>query len=148
MDFNQIILVITIILSFIFLIVFTILLFNHLHSKLLLVAIEKDNEKFKLFSDINLRIVEDELDKLFDDYINKWMLVNIIGKNITYISTDNVDKMIRDLDREIILELSELYLFYIKLLVNINNQDDLLKFIDKKIKEKSLEVVTNFNKPK
>ena len=52
------------------------------------------------------------------------------------------------LDKKISLEISDLYIFYIKILVSIQDDNDLLAYIDRKVKQHVLEFVTDYNKTK
>jgi hypothetical protein len=57
-----------------------------------------------------------------------------------------MELMVKKLTKTIMLELSELYIFYIKIQRDISDEMDILKYINKKVKEHVLEFVTEYNK--
>ena len=54
--------------------------------------------------------------------------------------------MIHDLSRDIALEISELYIFYINMTHSINTDEDLLKFIHTRLTDMCINIVSNYNK--
>ena len=109
--------------------------------------IELDNEKYRIYMDISPNTVEEEIDKFIKDKLDQYMLENFIIQDIQFIKADEIEKMIKDLDKIILLSMSDLYVFYCKLLTNISNEDDLIRFINDKVRNHVLAVVTEFNKP-
>ena len=118
---------------------------NHLEDNRNLRRLEIQNKKCELQMRMDPKLAEKEIEDLVKDYLNQYALVNFITKQIPFIREQEVNEMIRYLDKQILLEISELYIFYIRCIVNINDEDDLLAFIDRKVKEQVLEFVTNFN---
>ena len=118
---------------------------NHLEENRNLRRLEIQNKKCELQMRMDPKLAEKEIEDLAKDYLNQYALVNFITKQIPFIREQEVNEMIRYLDKQILLEISELYIFYIRCIVNINDEDDLLAFIDRKVKEQVLEFVTNFN---
>lgn len=118
---------------------------NHLEENRNLRRLEIQNKKCELQMRMDPKLAEKEIEDLVKDYLNQYALVNFITKQIPFIREQEVNEMIRYLDKQILLEISELYIFYIRCIVNINDEDDLLAFIDRKVKEQVLEFVTNFN---
>ena len=57
------------------------------------------------------------------------MTKDILANQVAYIKNDQADNMVKDITKEVILDMSDLYLSYCKLLYNISNQDDLTKVI-------------------
>ena len=109
--------------------------------------IELDNEKYRIYMDISPNTVEEEIDKFIKDKLDQYMLENFIIQDIQFIKADEIEKMIKDLDKIVLLSMSDLYVFYCKLLTNISNEDDLIRFINDKVRNLVLAVVTEFNKP-
>lgn len=120
---------------------------RYLNNKNILEEMQIKNKQYELFMHMDPKLAEEEIDNLIKKYINEYVLSNFIVNKINYIKKPQVDQMIKTLDKVLILEISELYIFYIKTLTNIRNEDDLLNYIDKKVKEHVLEFVTEFNKP-
>ena len=109
---------------------------------------EITNKTYELYSKLDPKLMDSELDEWIKKYINRYMIKNFIVQNIDYIKKDQIDEMVRDITKELMIDISDLYLFYIKLLVNIQNDDDLLQFIYYKASDRILEVVTEYNTPK
>ena len=111
-------------------------------------TLELENKKIELFMQMDPKMAESEIDELVKKYLNDYIIKNFLISNIDYIKKNEIDKMVKELDRNIVREISELYIFYIKILTNITDEEDLIKYIDKKVKEHVLEFVTEFNRPK
>lgn len=150
MDSNLLIIMIGIcyICTIIFIRLLSIQIFGYLNQKQKIKTEEVKNNQYNLFMQIDVELVEGEIDKLIKKYLNEYVLYEIIMNNIDYVRKDKVEEMIRYLDKKIMIEISELYIFYIKLLRNINNDEDLLEYVNKKVKEHVLNFVTDFNSPK
>ena len=108
--------------------------------------LEIQNQKIDLMMKLDPNTAEDEIDKLVKKYINEYVLNNFIVNNVNYIQREEIEIMIKQLDKKIILELSELYIFYIKLIREVSNETDIIKYINNKVKEHVLIFVTEFNK--
>ena len=150
MDSNLLIIMIGIcyICTIIFVRLLSIQIFGYLNQKQKIKTEEIKNNQYNLFMQIDAELVEGEIDKLIKKYLNEYVLYEIIMNNIDYVRKDKVEEMIRYLDKKIMIEIYELYIFYIKLLRNINNDEDLLEYVNKKVKEHVLNFVTDFNSPK
>ena len=86
-------------------------------------------EESKLYSNIDINEVNALLDKYFDDRVKSYMLNNFIKNKVSYVNAEQKRAMVRDLTKSTILDISELYIYYIKLLHNLNTDDDLTSFI-------------------
>lgn len=86
-------------------------------------------EESKLYSEIDINEVNALLDKYFDDRAKSYILNNFIKNKISYVNAEQKRAMVRDLTKSTILDISELYIYYIKLLHNLNTDDDLTSFI-------------------
>lgn len=141
---------------FILSIIFTLLSFSAILYYMIIIIEKRNkleelkikNEQYSLFMKMDPKLIENEIDELVKKYLNEYYLNNIFSNNIDFIRRDQIDLMVRELTKNITSEISELYLFYIKCLTNIGNDDDLLKYIYKKVKEHVLDFVTEYNKPK
>ena len=54
--------------------------------------------------------------------------------------------MVRDLTKSVLIEMSELYLFYIRLLYNISTDDDLVRVVNNLLKNQIIDAVSSYNK--
>lgn len=106
---------------------------------------ELKNEKYNLFASVNTESVNVNITEYFTNHIQKYIAYKFISRKINYIREEDVEIMIKDITKLIYIEISELYIFYIKMLYSINNDDDLLKYINLKVKEISIELITNYN---
>lgn len=86
-------------------------------------------EESKLYSNIDINEVNALLDKYFDDRAKSYILNNFIKNKVSYVNAEQKRTMVRDLTKSTILDISELYIYYIKLLHNLNTDDDLTSFI-------------------
>lgn len=86
-------------------------------------------EESKLYSNIDINEVNALLDKYFDDRAKSYILNNFIKNKVSYVNAEQKRAMVRDLTKSTILDISELYIYYIKLLHNLNTDDDLTSFI-------------------
>lgn len=117
-----------------------------LNRKYDLKAIELENEKISNFMKMDPKVAEDEIDTFISKYIDEYVLKNFIINKITYIKEQQANEMIRYVEKRVLVDLSELYVFYIKILVTINDENDLITYIDKKVKDHVLIKLTDFNK--
>lgn len=137
--------------TFIFLYIagFAFYVFNgimkHLEENRNLRRLEIENKKVELQMRMDPKLAEKEVEDLVKNYVSQYGFVNFVSKQIPFIRDQQVNEMIRYLDKQIMLEISELYIFYIKCITNIEDENDLLIFVDRKVKDQVLEFVTNFN---
>jgi hypothetical protein len=104
------------------------------------------NEKYALFNSINADDVKTRLDKYFEEFVNKYIVYKFMSKKITYIKDAEVEQMVTDLTKLIALDISELYIFYIKLNTSVSTQDDLLVYIKSKVQADVVDAVSSYNK--
>jgi len=109
---------------------------------------EIDIKKFELYSKVDLSKTEDVINKYIEDKLNKYVTQNIIAKGIDYIREEDANKMVKELSSNIIISLSDLYVYYIKLLTTINDQDDLIKYVFEKVSDACTLFILDFNTPK
>ena len=106
---------------------------------------ELENDKLKLYSTIDPKVVREELNDLIRQYVARYMTKNILVNQVTFIKNDQVDKMVKDIIKDVVINMSDLYLSYCKLLYNISNQEDLTEVIYFLTVDIVLDTVTNFN---
>lgn len=141
---------------FILLSVITLLTYGAVYYYLIIIIDKKNklkemeikNNQYSLFSNLEPKLIEEEIDNLIDKYINIYYINYMIPNNIDYLRKDYIEKMVKELTKQIIMDISELYVFYIKCLTSIKSDQDLLTYIHKKVKEHVLTFVTDYNKPK
>ena len=106
---------------------------------------ELENDKLKLYSTIDPKVVREELNDLIRQYVARYMTKNILVNQVTFIKNDQIDKMVKDIIKDVVINMSDLYLSYCKLLYNISNQEDLTEVIYFLTVDIVLDTVTNFN---
>lgn len=106
------------------------------------------NEKMDIMMKLDPKAAEDEIDKLVKDYINNYIFYQFIINDTKYIRKEETSIMIKSIIKLIMLELSELYIFYIKIIRDVSTETDILNFITKKVKEHTLEFITEYNREK
>lgn len=106
---------------------------------------ELEQDKVKLYSTIDTKLVKQELQLLIQEYTARYMTKNIMVNHVNFIKNDQIDDMVKSIVKDTVLEMSDLYLTYCKLLYNVNNEDDLLKVVYYLTVDIVLDVVTRFN---
>jgi hypothetical protein len=96
--------------------------------------------------DIDTRRAKEVIDETLKEYINKWILINITSKSGNYIKDSEVNELINYVTSNFIIEMSDVHLFYIKCIINISDDDSLIRFIRNEVKFLVLEVLNEFNK--
>lgn len=104
------------------------------------------NEKYALFNSIDSDSIAEKLDKYFSEYVNRYVIYKFVSKKITYIKDNEVETMVSDLTKFIAVDISELYIFYIKMSTSITDQDSLLLYIKNKVRAEVVDVVSSYNK--
>lgn len=107
-----------------------------------------ETEKFNLFSKINPSSVNEEIEKWIKEYMNTYIFKNIISQGTTYIKSEEADALVKNVTRGLLIEMSDMYLFYIKLLVNLNDDDSLVEYMYRKVSKLAINFITEFNSPK
>ena len=118
---------------------------NYLEPKNKLEEMKIKNEKYNLFSVLSIESINQYIDEYFERYIQRYISMKFIVRKIEYIKEEDCEIMVRDITKVIALEISELYIFYIKMICNISNDEDLLKFINSKVKSIAVDQVSAFN---
>ena len=78
---------------------------------------------------------------LCDDIVYKF-----VSKKVTYIKHEEVNIMVNDITKLIAVEISELYVFYIKMIREISTDEDLISFIHTRVQNACIDHVSTFNK--
>ena len=127
--------------------IYCYLLYKQYVRKLDIALMDVTNKKYELYCKLDPELLENEIDKFINGKISAYVKYNFIINRILYITSAEIDKMNKEIIKQVMIELPDLYLFYIRNLININNDEDLLKYITRKSRELCLNVVTEYNKP-
>ena len=106
---------------------------------------EVENKKMELYLDISPELMEKEIDRFIDDYVKRYIVYRFMSKKIIYINDEECDKMVKSVTENILIELSELYLFYLRTLTDIPDDDALIRVVNTKVKNKCIEQVLDYN---
>ena len=107
--------------------------------------IESKNKTYELFASIDTEAVQKELDTYFERYVNRYITYKFIANKVIYIKQDDIEKMVSDTTKLIMIEISELYIYYIKLLRSIDNNADLIQYIYSRVSTITIDTVANYN---
>lgn len=121
---------------------------NILFKRLEIQEKEVQNTTYDLFMKVDPKQADEALDSYIEKILDDYILDNIVAKDIQYVKKADIHKMVKDITKIIVTNISELYVFYCKLLSGIQTEDDLINFVFKKVSEHVLVFVTEFNKPK
>lgn len=105
------------------------------------------NKEYNIFMTFDTKLAMDELNNIVDDYISRYVLYNFTINNKDYIGQEDAELLIREVTRSLVINLSELYLFYIKMLRNIDTDEDLVIAVRDIVKDRALLYITESNKP-
>lgn len=108
---------------------------------------ENQTSEYQLYLDFDIAKAVDRINNLVDDYISKYSLYNFSLENKVYINQDDAELMIKEITKTLTINISNYYLFLIKMSRNITTDEDLVLAIRDIVKERSLLYITEFNKP-
>lgn len=106
---------------------------------------DQKNKRYNLFMSVSAEYAQDEIDKYIDKYINTYYTNSMNYDNYQYIRSDMQREMLNDITKTIVKEIPQLYLFYASLLVNIETEEDLAKFIYKNTKTRLILFISDHN---
>ena len=105
------------------------------------------NNLYKLYADINPDAVQENINNLVDNKITDYIMVNIRTRESTYMNSQDIDTMIKNVSADIYINLSDMYITLIKMIHNISSDEDLIVYINDIVKMRSIPVIANNNKP-
>lgn len=125
---------------------FCINLFRNIDKVLDIIDERTKLKNFELYSNIDLELVEKSVDAYFHITELEYIKYHFTAKNQTYITSSQQTDMIREVTKQIVINIPESYIFYIKLLRNISTDDDLIKYIHERVSILSITDVSEYNK--
>ena len=108
---------------------------------------QAQTSEYDLFLNFDTEVAHNQINDLVDDYIATYVLYNFTINDKEYIGQEDAEKMIKEVTRTIVINLSDLYLFYFKMFRSIKNDEDLVLAVRDVVKERSLTYITEANKP-
>ena len=79
-------------------------------------------------------------------YVQKYILTNMTIHNIEFINQDMTKLMIKEVSTQIILEMSDMHLTFLKLKFNMNKQEDLIKYVYNLVTDDVIVTVSDYNR--
>lgn len=107
---------------------------------------EIKNDLYRIYMSIDPDVVQQTIDSMIDQKIQEYILYRIRTRDAQFISSKDSDNIVSTVTESIYIELSELYLFYIKLMRNIETDDDLLSYINNRVKYRAILIISENNK--
>ena len=104
------------------------------------------SDLYRVYMDIDIIKTNEIIDNILNQYINRWVLVNITSKGDDYIKDSEVEELIKDVTSTFIVNMSDIHLFYMNCLYNIPDDDTLIKVVREKVKYLVLDFIVEFNK--
>ena len=107
---------------------------------------KEKNRQFELYANIDLEEIEKIVDAYFHVAELEYIKFHFTAMKVSYITSAQQSEMIKEVSKQIAINIPESYLFYIRLLRNIDNDDDLIKYIYERVSILSIEDVSEYNK--
>jgi len=104
------------------------------------------NNLYKLYTELDPDVIHQNIDNLIDKEIAKYMVINIRTRESQYMNSQDIDNMVKNVSANIYLNLSDMYITFIRLVYNVNSSDDLIIFINDAVKMRAIDVVAENNK--
>lgn len=110
--------------------------------------LEKDvkNKANTFFSTIDIESVNKLITEYIQKYIDRYIVYKFISNKKLYIDEESTDTMIKDVTKNVMRDISELYVFYFKLLYSIENTEDLIRYVHDKVMIQTVDSVSSYNK--
>jgi hypothetical protein len=109
---------------------------------------ELENQKMELMMKIDTKAARAEVDALVERYFGEYTLYNFVAQKVVYIKKEDAELAVKEITKRIILNISETYIFYIKVLYFINDEDSLLEKITDMVSEQMISYMVEYNRPK
>ena len=107
---------------------------------------ENDISTKELYSRIDTDKVNVTINIWLTELINAYIVYNIRSAGRDYITTDDSTNLIKDCTKEAVSGISKLYMFYIGLLTDLNQEDAVVKFVYERVSQLTLSIIVEFNK--
>lgn len=104
------------------------------------------NEKYSIYATINPDNIRINITNAIDECIKTYYLWHFSYKENRYITEGEANEIIKSVSSTVYLSMSDLYLFYIKMLYEVKTDEDVLGYINRLVKERVLLFITENNK--
>ena len=106
---------------------------------------EVENKKMEIYLNISPELMEKEIDDYIEKYVKRYIVYKFMANKIIYINEEESEKMVKNITENILIEISELYLFYLRILTDISDDDTLIRVVNTRVKNKCIEQILNYN---
>ncbi len=108
---------------------------------------EKDQRlhKYELFNSVDLEAAEKLVNEYITTYIRRYILYKFTANKVIYINQEDTNTLIKEVTKNIALDISDIYLYYISLLQAYENDEELLLFIRTKVTNIAITEITALN---
>ena len=103
------------------------------------------NDLYRLYLDVNPKDCREKIDDLIDFYMTEYVIYHF-DQNDLYIRSDQTEEMIKAITETTYINLSDLYVFYMKMIINIKSEEDILGYINNRVKTRTLLYISEVNK--
>jgi hypothetical protein len=117
-------------------------------KKNLLKEKELENQKMELMMKIDTKAARAEIDSLIERYFGEYTLYNFVAQKVVYIKKEDAELAVKEITKRIIMNMSETYIFYMKILYFIDDEDGLLEKITDMVSEQMISYMVEYNRPK
>lgn len=104
------------------------------------------NELYRLYSELDPDIIKTNIDNLIENAIAEYMFINIRTRESVYMNNKDIDDMIKNVSASVYLNLSDMYITFIKMIYSISSDDDLAVYINNAVKIAAVPIIKDNNK--
>jgi hypothetical protein len=91
------------------------------------------------------KAIDTEINDFLSKYVREYIVNKFMVKQINFIRSDEANIMSRDITKLVMIDISDLYIFYIKMIESISDDDDLIAYINRRVKRIVIEEVSHYN---
>ena len=109
---------------------------------------ELELEKYKFFGSVDTKKIGEELDDMVKDYFGYYVLYHFQAQGKKYIKEDEMRQGVKEITKSIIMDMSELYTFYFKMLYQIDTEEALTAKVYEMVNNDMIAFAADYNAPK
>lgn len=106
---------------------------------------EIKNDTYKLYMRLDPKAIDTEINDFLSKYVREYIVNKFMVKQINFIRSDEANIMSRDITKLVMIDISDLYIFYIKMIESISDDDDLIAYVNRRVKRIVIEEVSHYN---
>lgn len=106
---------------------------------------ELKTERDKYFNSVDIDKIDDIIYKKFLEYVQRYIVFKFVSQKILHIKSSDIDQMVKDITKLAVIDMSELQIYYIKLIRTISSDEDLIKFVNEYVRNIVIDEVRKYN---